>query len=145
MTHHFRIDSRAAARNANSCWSIRGDLWEPALDSRVSLDCLSRSSMSHRRKRECVLQSASIDPIESSTFLHQLLWLKRVTSSISCLRFSSFCCLWGMKTAASYRKLEVGLHWWPFLSLLQEFAAAVGRWGRGTNAWWTTSSLRTPK
>lgn len=78
MTHHFCIDSRAAACNANSCWSIRGDLSEPALDFRVSLDCLSRSSTSHRRKRECVLQSGSIDPIESSTFLPQLLWLKRL-------------------------------------------------------------------
>lgn len=78
--------------NANSCWSIRGDLSEPAPDSRVSLDCLRRSSTSHRRKR--VLQSASIDPIESSTFRPQLLWLKRVTSSISCLQFSGVCEAW---------------------------------------------------
>lgn len=94
MTHHFRIDSRPAACNANSCWSIRGDLSEPAPDSRVSLDCLKRSSMSHRRKRECVLQSGSIDPIESSTFRPQLLWLKRVTSSISCPQFSVVCEAW---------------------------------------------------
>ena len=36
-------------------------------------------------------------------------------------------------------------HYSCFCVLLQECVAAVGRWGRGTNAWWTTSSPRTPK